>query len=461
MKLRNSLLALILIAAMLFASVTSCFAAPSVADLQKSVVYVESTISFTIPTIEASLTVPYTFKLSGTGFAVGKIGQKVEYIATAAHLAPDIANGGAFAVTFTALGEFVGVEACETGATYGISVDEKTGNITYSGVVAGLTSTTKAYFSNESWNYVDLEIVARDDAADIALLKIVSGPTDKIKARPIQGHKDNAYGTRVYAIGYSSLLNYYDTSKFIDNLSSTAVSGTISQTIITHSKRVNTDKVYYAYVIDASTTIITSGGPLFTENGTIVGMNDFGMEFYNTTFTTNAVCLDSLVNMLDNYNISYSKTYFDNLWVYIICAVLLVGAIVVLIIVLSKKKKSQPAEKPEEKKPEESKKAEKTYYLKGITGYFAGKKFKITDVAVIGRDSTRCNVVFPTNQPGISGMHCELTINNGLIVLKDLGSSYGTFKGNGEKLDANVPNVLKSGECFWLADKKSTFEVEY
>lgn len=57
---------------------------------------------------------------------------------------------------------------------------------------------------------------------------------------------------------------------------------------------------------------------------------------------------------------------------------------------------------------------------------------------MLGRDPTECNIVFDKNTPGISGRHCQVVYdgNEDRFLLTDLGSSYGTFLGNGKKLTA-------------------------
>ncbi len=80
--------------------------------------------------------------------------------------------------------------------------------------------------------------------------------------------------------------------------------------------------------------------------------------------------------------------------------------------------------------------------LRGMTGSYAGQSFDLLKGKVtIGRDPTFCNIVYEKSTPGISSRHCQLSYNPGesCFVLTDLGSSYGTFLGNGKKLAPNVP----------------------
>lgn len=97
------------------------------------------------------------------------------------------------------------------------------------------------------------------------------------------------------------------------------------------------------------------------------------------------------------------------------------------------------------------------WQIRGVSGCFTGKTFPLSGVVRMGR-SSQCRILFPNGTPGISSNHCELTLENGSILLTDLGSSYGTFTGSG-RLTPNTPCVLRPGETFTLAQGES-FLVE-
>ena len=44
-------------------------------------------------------------------------------------------------------------------------------------------------------------------------------------------------------------------------------------------------------------------------------------------------------------------------------------------------------------------------------------------------------------------------------MIMDLGSSYGTFLGNGKKLTANVAEKLSAGDTFYMCDTANRFVV--
>ena len=100
--------------------------------------------------------------------------------------------------------------------------------------------------------------------------------------------------------------------------------------------------------------------------------------------------------------------------------------------------------------------------LRGVTGKYAGQSFDLLQSKiVIGRDPSTCNIIFDRNTPGISGRHCQVAYdpNADCFLLTDLGSSYGTFLGNGKKLTANVAERLLAGDTFYLCDNANRFVV--
>ena len=79
---------------------------------------------------------------------------------------------------------------------------------------------------------------------------------------------------------------------------------------------------------------------------------------------------------------------------------------------------------------------------------------------VFGRDPARANVTVPPDTRGISAVHCEIKVKDGVPVLIDRNSSYGTFFSNGQKLEPNVPYKIKGRVRFYLADPKNYFEID-
>ena len=99
------------------------------------------------------------------------------------------------------------------------------------------------------------------------------------------------------------------------------------------------------------------------------------------------------------------------------------------------------------------------WQIRAIGGQMDGKVYMLTNTLRFGRAS-RCDVAFPQNAPGISGEHCEVSVEGGRAVLRDLGSSYGTFLNKTTKLEARISYSLQMGDTFTLADGGQTFRLE-
>lgn len=99
------------------------------------------------------------------------------------------------------------------------------------------------------------------------------------------------------------------------------------------------------------------------------------------------------------------------------------------------------------------------WQVRGMSGIFMGQTFSLTDILRFGRNPQH-QVVYPQNTKGISGDHCELSMENGRIVLRDLGSTYGTFLKDGAKLNERVSYEVKEGDIFYLAESSQSFRIE-
>lgn len=102
-----------------------------------------------------------------------------------------------------------------------------------------------------------------------------------------------------------------------------------------------------------------------------------------------------------------------------------------------------------------------TVSVMGISGIFAGRSFGLGREGRIlfGREAGAA-VCFPNETRGISGRHCEIKIKEGVPVLIDRESTYGTFLADGKKLEPNVPCRIYNGMKFYLAAKENQFEIK-
>lgn len=157
---------------------------------------------------------------------------------------------------------------------------------------------------------------------------------------------------------------------------------------------------------------------------------------------------------------------------YVIIGVL-AAAVVVLVLTRGRKKggknqqeeaETQRFQQPEEKDaptqqlPVEEK-PQPRVALECIGGALQGMTFPISSRVVFGRDPKRCSIIYPKDAKGISGVHCAAEPTaDGLIILTDLDSTYGTMVG-GRQLTAGKGVTLHPGDTFTLGGSENRFTV--
>lgn len=437
------------------------YADVDVEDAQGSVVFIGTTVRFSASNNGG---ITFTRSFGGTGFAVGKPGKPVQYIATCAHCVQE--PEGVYAVYIDDNGYLIDCILQDKGTAY-----PQQGRGTYGGRSCTVyvdyfepqTVELYAMFSQSSNDYTTLTVTQINQDVDVALCKLASDPTTKISARPLQLSESVKLKTEVLAVGYAGTSDLYNAEKRLDSTDSTLEDGIISKKQRTNGM-FGSKTTYDVYEVTAELKKGMSGGPVFSEkSGAIVGITAFG----NTDYTQSAgsryaICVDYLVEMLDSEGIQY-EIYKPGLPVWltillIIVALIVLAAVVYTVFIMYNKKQAENAIKLMVNENAASASVSQCHLI-GVSGVFAGRKFGVEKRAVIGRDSAKCNVVFPIDQPGVSGVHCELEVENGVITLKDCGSSFGTFLSDGTKLEPNIPTIIKPGNSFYVGAKENVFEV--
>ncbi|MDO4513536.1 MAG: FHA domain-containing protein [Lachnospiraceae bacterium] len=99
--------------------------------------------------------------------------------------------------------------------------------------------------------------------------------------------------------------------------------------------------------------------------------------------------------------------------------------------------------------------------LYGVGGVMAGSIFPLEEAAtLIGRDPSKCSIVYPADEPGISTVHCQVIPRGNYLEVMDMGSSYGTFLENGIRMQKNESYQLSNGDRFYLGDRKNKYIVK-
>lgn len=368
----------------------------------------------------------------GTGWAIGKPNEPVQYIVTNGH------------------------------------VVEKA--YTYPKQYTNIGGQVQVYFSVAENNYMQGQVVyySPPSKKDIAIIKLPSA-TDKRTALRIRSSASVDVGDTVYALGYPGTATTGQEFLTFDQDDVTLTKGVISK------RMTPSFSTYEAFQMDTYISGGNSGGPLVDEKGQVVGINSAGLTNTETGIDLGvnyAITSDNLIKILDSEHIEYTASglsWARSWFAYVFLPIgmlLLAGGIVRLV---SEQKGGQGAAAPAGnasvsawagKAPQRGR--EKRAVLRGVTGKYAGQSFDLLKgKIVIGRDPASCNIVFDKNTPGISGRHCQVAYdpNGDSFMITDMGSSYGTFLGNGKKLTGNVTEKLSAGDTFYLCDNTNRFVV--
>lgn len=402
----------------------------------------------------------------GTGFFVGNEGKDPSVLITNYHvIEPYLTLGG---------GELVYLGRDKNRKLFAVP----TGNSVDTSYAVGRSKLRVYYDSN---TYDEAYPFEYNETKDVAVLNLDS-PTSRRKPLPLRSPTDDMAGSTVYAIGYPGLSEniFADATTKWDTSDATVTKGAISRLLTTSG----TGKKNIQ--IDCDIKSGNSGGPLLTEDGAVVGINTWGYSDMNY-----AVNIDEAITLLNRNNIDYTMAGASNasadldddgsldsensaestpapvqpepdnnntLLIVIIAAAAVAVLAVVLILGLKKKKQPKGSSFSETIMPTGPVGGQSgELRLQCVAGTFAGRRFSVNGTVRLGRDPSRNDLVFP-NVQGISSVHCTVTLEGGGLVLRDLGSTYGTFVG-GRKIAANQPVRLNVGDKFWLASEAQMFQV--
>ena len=97
--------------------------------------------------------------------------------------------------------------------------------------------------------------------------------------------------------------------------------------------------------------------------------------------------------------------------------------------------------------------------IQGVSGLLNGKTYMLTagTPLIFGRRTEKCNVLFKNETKGISSLHCEIKWYNGKVLIKDLGSTYGTWLNEGTRMEPNKYYELPDQGVFYLGSKENMF----
>lgn len=406
----------------------------------------------------------------GSGFAIGNNEEPVQYIVTNAHVVLDDTAAGIR------------------------SLDPLNANVNINSQKA---SEVLVYFSYGANDFMRAQIFLVDEARDICVLKLPQA-TDKRKPLTICRSVDVDMDDDFAALGFPA-----DSDLLMD---STALSYDISDVTSTRgaiSRQATDESGRGVYQLDIDISPGNSGGPLVNSNGEVVGINTYSVTNLNSGHQANyAIVIDELLTMINRdivpYTLSaeapaaaatttkasdeteetttteeeseddddsYSEDDSSSSSTGIIIAVVIAAviAVIVIIVVLKKKKaaaeySSQPVQQANNASAVQ---ISRGAVITGMKGIMANRSFNVNGSIVLGRNMQKCDVCFPVDSKGISGVHCQIRQSGSGYEIMDLGSSNGTFLGSGQKLTPNVPVFLPDGTYFYLGSAEQLFQIKY
>ena len=356
-------------------------------------------------------------------------------------------------------------------------------NITYDGVIYPAVSVWILKNSN-AWNPVTgldtsqcipCEVIYSQNGGypDIAVLRAAEPIPGRV-ALPLQNREDSLHeADRVYALGYPGSSDILEQGVYGDRWVAgvddvTITSGVVSR-FTTSGTLGNTRLIQH----DAGVNHGNSGGPLIDEYGAVVGINTytFGLDASTGDSSSSAsVRIQYVKDVLDDLDIRYDvykgKSGVSPVVIGVIVAVIVIVVAAVAAVLLRRPAAAGSGQFAQPQAPGQFGQPQAApviagdtgLRIQGVAGQFAGRRFAIAGQLRIGRDPARNDLVYPADSQGVSGVHCVLIVNNGRLLVQDLGSTYGTFVG-GNRLAANAPVELRPGDRFFLGSERETFVV--
>lgn len=313
-------------------------------------------------------------------------------------------------------------------------------------------------------------------AKDLAILKLekpLTGPIPELSARKLLRE-----GQEVWAAGFPGASMSLGDAK-------AALTPSISKGVISKflSMPVAKDLPPVEHVqMTAAVNPGNSGGPLFDECGRVAGVvvakatTSMGKLQTFAEGVNLAVQIDELLPELERLNIPYKPatsacaaggvSAFPYLQLGTFLAAF--GALFVSLHKRTRTSVSQAARRitqrvpaPPAISPEPVARLARNFYLRGISGPYAGQKIPLSaKPCVLGRDPQVANLVFPADSPHVSKRHCQISCDPaGRVLIEDSWSSNGTFTSGGVRLTPGQVREVRAGEKFYLGKADVTFEV--
>ncbi len=301
----------------------------------------------------------------------------------------------------------------------------------------GAAPTTAEIRINEYEKELSANVAFYDAGRNLAILKLAKGSKE---LKPLVLKDAVNYDEKVYVRGYDGTGNIISDFEKFNTTDIIQYSGNIS----TYDE-LNT-MVVYKYSNEFNRAL--AGAPAIDENGNVVGMCAYSLDSMNT-YSQYILSSDELVKCFLAQNIEFITSeevkYKNIIIAEIIIGLLLFVSIIVAALIIANRNENNLKFKDR--------------YIRITDGTLKGKVYKFNGKLTIGRDETRCDVVYPIDEPGISALHCTVQIKENNYYLIDNFSKYGTFLENGAKITPSLPYKIKNKKfSFYIAEPRNRFE---
>ena len=338
----------------------------------------------------------------------------------------------------------------------------------------------------------EAQVVWYSSQKDLAILKLANGSMGQSVVFAPRSRVQ--VGENVYVMGFPGAVDR------VDNSSKLYAEVTVTRGIVSRAIRLDNGVNYYQ--TDAAVNPGNSGGPMFNDQGQVIGIVAMKPVSHNDTVEGIgfAIQCDELLPALSQAGITFStsngaavpapqvsqpndqpvppqptpqQTQKHSWLIPMIIALLLMGSSIAFGIWLWQRNRAVSSGN--------SCRSDQAYQSRlngagslsrirrpviiGIAGQYAGQVIDVNGgPLIIGRDPNRANLVFGPEVVGVSRVHCILSFDNlsqTFWLEEDSAqpSRNGTFLSQGEQLQPGRRYSLRSGERFYLSGPEIMFEV--
>jgi len=345
-------------------------------------------------------------------------------------------------------------------------------------------------YVGEGGTWLEATVLKTWQSPDLAILSIQT-PIDAWTPLPLLPSSEVKVTQDVFALGFPGVADILSDNAQ-QRAPSTSADVTVTKGIV--SKEKITWQEMDVIQTDAEINGGNSGGPLVTAEGYVVGINTVGVSTKSGPGygINGALFIDYAIAALDELKLPYElaptaaapaddpassqsqpagpvkedpgegekEKEESGSSLPTIAGIAAAAVAAVVILAVRQKSASAPAAPAPQQREVSRTVAVQKGSLVGVSGPFAGNSFPLQDRIAIGRDPGQCGIIFPDKTPGVSALHCEVRREGAGFTITDLGSSYGTFFAGGAKLSPNVPYPLRPGDSFYLGEEGNSFRFQ-